>query len=133
MGGYVGGSEPVDVARLRRMTAEPNQTPYSDAMLVEAIQRYPVLDPADVYPDEACWIPSYDLALAAAEIWSEKATTMAANFDFEADGANFSKSQQYEQYMSQVRKWRSLRVPGNWTVEPVVAPAETIVGNWNDP
>jgi hypothetical protein len=116
MAGYVGGSAPVDVARLRRMTAEPQQTPYTDAMLVEAIERYPVPDLDDFWPDEAGWLPSYDLAMAAAEIWSEKATLLATNFDFDADGANFSRSQQYDHFMKQARHWRALRQPGNYTV-----------------
>ena len=46
------------------MVAEPTTTTYIDAMLVDAILRYPVPDPEDVYPDESGWIPSYDLALA---------------------------------------------------------------------
>lgn len=133
MGGYTGGSGPDDLLRLRRMVAEPTEATYTDALLVTAIERYPVPDPDDIYPDEAGWYPTYDLALAAAEIWSEKAGTVAANFDFEADGGNFSKSQQVQHYTGQARKWRSLRVPGNWTVQTVVAPTESIVGNWNDP
>jgi hypothetical protein len=133
MGAYTGGSGPDDVLRLRRMVAEPTIDTYTDALLVAAIERHPVPDPDDIYPDEEGWYPTYDLALAAAEIWSEKAATVAANFDFEADGGNFSKSQQYEHYAKQERKWRSLRVPGNWTVQTVVAPTESIVGNWNDP
>jgi hypothetical protein len=138
MGGYTGGSGAQDVARLRRMVAEPTIATYADADLVAAIERYPVPDPDDFYPDEEGWYATYDLALAAAEIWAEKAGTVAANFDFQADGASFTKSQQYEHYNAQARKWRSLRVPGNWSVQTVpygtgFAPTESIVGNWNDP
>jgi hypothetical protein len=116
------------------MVAEPTTATYSDAMLVDAIERYPVPDPDDVWPDEAGWYPTYDLAMAAAEIWSEKATMVAANFDFSADGANFSKSQQYEHFLGQARRWRSLRVPGNYEVMTMPpANAGTVIGNWNDP
>src|SRR5262245_52383301 len=134
MAAYVGGAGPVDVLRLRRMTAEPSQTPYTDAMMVETIERYPVPDLDEFWPDEAGWLPSYDLAQAAAEIWSEKAAAIALNFDFEADGASFSKSQQVEQYEKQARRWRSLRQAGNYSVAAVqpsgVAPW---LGNVNDP
>lgn len=115
------------------MVAEPTPATYSDDVLVAAIKRYPVPDPEDVYPDEPGWIPSYDLAMAASEIWEEKGAALAANFDFNADGASFSKKQQYDHATGQARKWRSLRVPGNWTAQTVVAPAESIVGNWNNP
>ena len=134
MSGYTGGTSATDLDRLRRMVAEPTTATYSDAMLVDAIERYPVPDPDDVWPDEAGWYPTYDLAMAAAEIWSEKATMVAANFDFSADGANFSKSQQYEHFLGQARRWRSLRVPGNYEVMTMPpANAGTVIGNWNDP
>ena len=135
MGGYVGGSGPEDVARLRRMTAEPTTAVYSDAALQAAIERYPVADRDDIYPDEAGWLPSYDLAMAAAEVWAEKATVVAANFDFDADGASYKRSQQYEHYVKQARRWRSLRVPGNWTAVPAEPETDSVsvVGNVNNP
>lgn len=123
MSGYCGGTSADDILRLRRMVAEPSATTYTDALLAATIERYPVPDEFGIWPDEAGWLALYDHALAAAEIWSEKATIMAANFDFDADGASFKRSQQYEQFMKQARRWRSLRVPGNYTVVPA-APAE---------
>jgi len=135
--GYVGGTSAADIARLRRMVAEPSTTTYSDVLLEDAITRHPVADPEDVYPDESGWIPSYDLALAAAEIWEEKAAALAANFDFEADGATFSKSQQTDHATAQARIWRSRRVAGNWTVMPEANSAtrfgEPHIGNINNP
>jgi len=134
MASYTGGSGPDDVLRLRRMVAEPTEAIYTDAILTAAIERYPVPDPDDVYPDEYGWLPSYDLALAAAEIWAEKAGAVAANFDFQADGANFAKSQQYEHYNQQARKWRSLRVPGNYEVVTMPpSSTSTVIGNVNNP
>ena len=120
MSGYVGGSNVSDVARLRRMIAEPTTGsppgPYTDADLVAAIERYPVPDPEDVYPDEDGWIPSYDLAMAASEIWSEKAANVAANYDFSAGDESFSKSQQYTHALQQARYWQAKRIAGTWTV-----------------
>jgi hypothetical protein len=133
MSGYSGGSDAADVTRLRRMVAEPTTTIYSDADLVACIERYPVPDPDDIYPDEAGWLPSFDLALAAAEIWGEKAAATAANFDFDADGASFTKSQQYQHALQQARYWQGKRLPGTWMVQTAVAPTESVVGNWNDP
>lgn len=122
MGGYSGGTTAGDLLRLRRMVAEPEPTVYSDVMLTDAIERYPVPDPDDIWPDEINWFPTYDLAMAAAEVWSEKATNLAANFDFTADAANFVKSQQYDHYLKQERHWRSLRMPGMYQVLTPLAP-----------
>lgn len=134
MAGYVGGTTAYDLQRLRRMVAEPTTTTYTDGVLTEAIQRYPVPDGDDVYPDESGWIPSFDLASASAEIWAEKASAVASNFDFDADGATFSKSQQYDHFIGEARRWHSRRVPGVWIATPLV-PERTAdwIGNLNDP
>ena len=52
MSGYAGGTSAADLARLRRMTAEPNTTTYSDVLLTDAIERYPVMDSDGNWPDD---------------------------------------------------------------------------------
>ena len=112
------------IARLRRMVAEPTTATYSDAELKAYIERYPVLDERGEAPYEwdtstspptqdtnEDWIPTYDLHAAAGDVWEEKAGLLAANFDFQADGGNFSRSQAYEQAMKQARYHRSRRTP----------------------
>ena len=93
------------------MTAEPNTTTYSDVLLTDAIERYPVIDADGNWPDEDDWTETFDLALAASEIWSEKAASLAANFDFDADGAAFTKSQQVAHATQQARRWHSSALP----------------------
>jgi hypothetical protein len=116
------------------MTAEAGSATYTDADLIAAIERYPVADDDGYEPADTDWLPTYDLARAATEIWEEKAASVAANFAFDADGASFQKQQQYEQYARQARLYNSRRVPGVWTAESVAAGSgESIVGNWNDP
>ena len=76
------------VARLRRLVAEPTTDTYTDIDLNEYIDRYP-LDDADGYvPTDIGWAGNWDLNLAAADIWEEKAAAGAANFDFAADGGH---------------------------------------------
>ena len=116
------------------MTAEAGSATYTDADLIAAIERYPVADDDGYEPADYDWLPTYDLARAATEIWEEKAASVAANFAFDADGASFQKQQQYEQYARQARLYNSRRVPGVWTAETVAGSGgESIVGNWNDP
>jgi len=116
------------IAQLRRMTAEPTTTTYSDALLISMIEAYPHIDewgegPTDddgVWNDD--WFPTYDLNATAADVWQDKAGAVAVKFDFAADGGNYSQSQQYEQYMKQCRYYRSRRLPS--TVRMVQSPTE---------
>jgi hypothetical protein len=134
MTGYVGGTGFDDIGRLRRMVAELTAATYSDGDLAAAIQRYPVIDAQGYYPPESAWTETFDLALAAAEVWGEKAANVAANFAFDADGASFQKQQQYEHYVAQARQWRSRRVAGAWEAETVrQTSTPSWIGNVNDP
>lgn len=96
------------IPRLRRMTAEPTTTTYSDATLEAIITAYPVVDSAHLEPDETGWVPTYDLHAAAQDIWEEKAAAVNAQHDFSADSSSFSVSQIYEHCMNQAR-WHGAR------------------------
>ena len=110
-----------EVARLRRMVGEPTTTTYSDDDLEGYIERYPLEDARGEYPtvesettpgtleENPDWTATYDLNAAAAEIWAEKAATLAQDYDFKADNANYKRSQAYEQAMKQSRYYQSRR------------------------
>lgn len=108
---------PLQLAQVRRMIAEPTTTTYSDALLTSYIEKYPHLDSEGEEPlDEndlanSDWIPTYDIAAAAADIWEEKANLVITRVDFSADGGNYSMSQQFEQMMKQCRYYRAKRMP----------------------
>lgn len=110
------------IARVRRMAAEPTANTYTDADIQGYIEAYPLLDERGQAPytwntateppaqdANEDWIPTYDLHAAAADIWDEKAALLASRFDFSADGGNYSRSQEYEQAMKQARYHRSRR------------------------
>lgn len=113
------------IAQLRRMVAEPTTTTYSDALLTTYIETYPVIDERGEMPytfdssqppvaeENPDWIPTYDLSAAAGDIWQEKAGSLAALYDFTADGGNYTRSQAYEQAMKQCRFYRSRRRPSS--------------------
>jgi hypothetical protein len=126
---------------LRRMVAEPLTTTYSDALLTTIIESYPTLDengesyripaidahePVTITADMDLldlvanddWIPTYDMAAAASQIWTEKAAVPAADYDFSADGGNYSRSQAYEQAMKQARFYASKRRAGTTKLKP---------------
>jgi len=110
------------VARLRRMTGESSTDTYSDEDMAEYIERYPLEDARGEGPyvesetdpgtleENPDWTATYDLnAAAAAAIWQEKAAAPAQDFDFEADGGSYKRSQVYEQAMQQARYYNARR------------------------
>lgn len=136
------------IAQLRRMVAEPTVTTYSDAALTTFIETYKCLDERGTAPywldvstepptetANVDWVPTYDLNAAAADIWAEKAGTLASNFDFSADGGNYSRSQAYEQAMKQSRYYSARRQPGTSTshVWPSARPRPVWIGNLAEP
>lgn len=129
------------LATLRRMVGEPTTTTYSDALLTTLIEAYPTLDENGEAPrihaidaNESVtytadmdvldlianddWIPTYDLNATASQIWMEKAAVPAADYDFNADGGNYSRSQVYEQAMKQARFYAAKRRAGTITLKP---------------
>jgi hypothetical protein len=96
------------VWRLRRMVAESDDTTYADSDLAEAIERYPLPDSEQRDPDHLDWVATYDLHAAAAEVWQEKAAALSTAYDFNADGAVYSRSQMHEQALKQAR-WHNSR------------------------
>jgi hypothetical protein len=137
------GATASQIAELRRMVNEPLTTTYSDGVLAEYIERYPCIDVRGELPllyaenDELIslttpptatinpiWIPTYDLAAAASNLWAEKAGVLSADYDLNADGASLSRSQAYEQAMKQSRYWGSRRRASTITLRPAPKPSD---------
>ena len=115
------------IATLRRMVAEPTAATYSDALLTVFIETYKLLDERGEYPytwssavppvqvANTNWVETYDLNAAAADIWEEKASAMAAKYSFSADRGNYQVSNAYEQMMKQARNYRARRAAKTMT------------------
>ena len=111
------------IAKLRRMVAEPTEAIYTNAVLSEYIANYPTVDengedpriPSTTTPGEMMvnpdWTETYDLHMAAAAIWEEKAAARNDKFDFSADGASYDRSQMQQNAMRQARHHSSRRNP----------------------
>jgi len=101
------------IARLRRMTAEPlTSDTYTQGDLQEVIARYPVLDSNGTEPDDYGWLGAWDINQAAADVWEEKASLVAMDFDFAADGGDYKRSQMHAQMLTMARRYRSMRQTG---------------------
>jgi len=90
------------IARVRLMVNERTDATYSDAAIEERIVENPLPDASGIAPEVTGWVPTYDLYLAAANIWNEKAAALADRFDFSADGASFDLSKAYENALKMV-------------------------------
>lgn len=97
-----------DVARVRRLAAEPTTTTYSDSALEDIIERYPIADVEGIEPDETDWVATYDVYAAAAEVWTEKSAAVAGRFDFTADDGSFKVSQIQAQYQKQAQHYLAM-------------------------
>lgn len=123
------------VRRLRRMIAEPTDATYSDGDLIEYIERRALTDQlgnapyvrAATYPVTMMinpnWTPTYDLHGVAAVLWGEKASALAALFDYSADGASFSRKQQYDNAQAQQRYHAARRSAR--TIEQIATSGDT--------
>ena len=113
------------IAQVRRMVNEPDDTTYDDDAISTYIEAYPQLDERGEAPytfdtsttppsedENEDWIATYDLHAAAADIWAEKAAIVAQDYDFQADGGSYSRSQVVAQFERQARSHRARRRPG---------------------
>jgi len=108
------------------MAAETVAATYSDTAIKGYIETYPLTDSYGYEPANADgianpdWTPTYDLIAAAADIWDEKAAALAGQFDFNADGAIFQRSQAYKHAAERARYYRSRRSPRTLVMMPQV-------------
>lgn len=109
---------PAQIAQVRRTANETTTAIYADADIQAFIEDHALVDADGFSPDQDNWTATYDLNAAAADIWEEKAGRRADNFDFSADGGNYSRSQSYEQAMKQARYFRARRSMKTVTMEP---------------
>ena len=130
------------IAQMRRMVAEPTATTYSDALLEDIIELYPTIDELGTMPyyyvqssgvptktDNDNWIPTYNLNAAAAQIWDEKAAAIANQYDFKADGGDYSRSQAFKHATEQAKYYRSRRGLSTFTLYK--SPKESASGSLN--
>lgn len=113
------------VAQIRRWVNEPTTDTYSDTAIEDLIESFPVADVDGYDPDETAWTATYDLNAAAAEIWLEKASAVAADYSFSADGASLQRAQVYENYMKLHRRHNARRYPASHGVYSVASGRDT--------
>lgn len=95
----------LDIAQIRRMTAEPTQAPYTDAVISGYLTTV-----------------SGDMNAVAGEIWAEKASNLVSTmYDFSADNTSYNLSQVVANAVAQAKYFNSKRLPRTslWVKDPV--------------
>ena len=88
-----------DLARLRRLIAEPTDATYTDATLESYLRETRTFDSHGRKPGDLNYVDTYDYNLAASKVWEEKASAVACIFDYTGDGASLSRSQIVQYYL----------------------------------
>ena len=97
-----------ELATVKRRAGEAHKTtPMVDDATIQLIADEVglVVDDDGNAPLDTGYTTTYDLAAVAAGVWREKAARSAEDFDFDAEGASFTRSQAYEHCMRQAAYW----------------------------
>lgn len=98
-----------DLNRLRKMCNLVGDTSWTDSELSTILARYPLPDANGVAPNEQDWIETYDYNAAASEIWFMIAASLQDEFDFDADGGSYKRSQKFENAMKMAKFYAGKR------------------------
>ena len=95
------------------------------------MELWPLPDADGLEPDATLWAGAWDINQAAADVWEEKAATLAANFDFAADGGDYKRSQAHAQMTAMARSFRSKRQTGSLILQAYPKPLGAVrVDSW---
>ena len=113
---------PTVLRRLRRMTAEPTETIYTDADLIALLKEFPTAAKVGlnnwVANTNALNVVVWDIHAAAMRIWEEKIGALVGqgSYDIDADGQTLHRDQKLQQYRVQLayhtarRRVRSVKI-----------------------
>lgn len=110
-----------DLAKLRRCIDEPIPAVYDDDTLKDYLVRYPLMDERGVSPyyyntavqppvqvAVSGWYATWDINACAAELWLEKASAVAEDFNYpNYVGGQYDQSRVYDSYMRSARRYAS--------------------------
>jgi len=98
------------IARVRAL-AGVTETEFGDMAVEAVIAEYPRHDASGRDPSDADWMETYDLFRAAADIVDQRASAVATEYDFQADGASVSRSQKQAQLHKLATRLRARSAP----------------------
>ena len=96
------------IYQVRQNINEVTTDRFEDHQIQSVIEQYPIPDNDWKYPDEEGWIPTYDLNRATQMLWLRKASLFSEDFDFQADGASYSRHQKYKHALNMASRYGSM-------------------------
>jgi hypothetical protein len=79
------------VTRVTSLVAADRRPVLTEAEVVASIQGHPMLDADGLSPEDSGWTQTWNLYAILAELWDMKAGKVAGDFNFKADGGDYSK------------------------------------------
>jgi len=93
------------IARVKTLAAAEQRPALTDAEVIAAIKDHPRVDRDGLWADDPAWTPTWDLNLAASDLWGIKAGKVAGDFNFSADGASYNKGDVMAQCLEMEAKY----------------------------
>lgn len=116
------GASATQIAQLRRITAEPTTTNYSDETLTGFLEAHPLPDQWGELPylwdasttppsktDNPIWVEDYDVYAAAVDVWEDKMAKVAQDYNFQADGGSLNREAVFNNYRKMAAYCKSKR------------------------
>lgn len=97
------------ITRVRQLIADVASDDFTDTDIqdtADAMAR--TKDSAGNAPVDTGYTDTYDLYLLAAELWRVKAGLVADEFDFNAEGGEFQRSQKYTMAIAQSKRYADM-------------------------
>ena len=102
-----------ELARLTRMVGESQKETADRELTAADLQDIAdevgqMFDADGNTPADSAYVDTYDLYRTAAECWRTKAGMVSEQFDFEAEGGSFSRSQKFRNYLAQASRYANM-------------------------
>jgi hypothetical protein len=115
------------LARLRAMTAADSAPTLTGEEIETLLAMNALADSSGVAPGGTDYVETWDLNRAAAEGWRWKAAKVAGEFDFQADGAQYNRSQKLDMCNKMVAQYQRRIISYAVVASPVAASSASYV------
>ncbi len=106
------------VTRVSTLAAASSRPVLTQDEVKATILAYAMPDADGITPDVTGWTPTWDINRAVSELWGIKAGKVAGDFNFGADGSNFSKGEVMAQCLEMQAKFAAKVVGSASTASP---------------
>lgn len=113
--------------RLKQMVAADDRPTLSQGEVRDLLEMAKLADSEDRAPTDPEWVPSYNLNLAAAEGWRQKAGKVAAKFRVQGGGQTLARDQVHRHCLRMAEQYEKKLAAGAGGIQSVRAPGNLVV------